>query len=241
VTALSVHGIVAAGGDAAPPASEVELVEVDGIAALATPGTTEGRPRRRDFVRHSDVLQQAVAVTTVLPLRFGTVFESREELVEEFLRPRRDELGRLLAELEGKVEMSFEGSLREEAVLRELVAQSPEVAALRAKTRNRPEEAAYAERVQLGELVSAGLAARRAELEQRFLDCVAPHVVATLLPEEPSSPTTIRASLLVPRDAVGHLEEALEEYARAVSEHLEARLLGPLPPYSFVAGSAAVG
>jgi hypothetical protein len=240
MTAVTAHGVVPAAAELAGGAGahRVELVAAGQIAALVTPAPPpEARPRGRDLLRHSEVLQEAVAVTTVLPLRFGTLFGSREELVEEFLRPRHDELAALLAELDGKVEMSFAASLHEEAVLRELVAANPEVAALREATRHRSEAESYPERVRLGELVAAGLERRRSDWEQRMLECVVPHVAATLLPEEPRSPSTIEASLLVAREGLDALEATLERFARDSAEHLEARLVGPLPPYSFVGGA----
>jgi hypothetical protein len=239
VTTLAAHGIVPAAAELGRSEHGAELVRSGRLAALVTEThDADGRPRRRDLLRHSDVLQEAVRATTVLPLGFGTLFASREELVEELLRPREEEFEALLEELDGTVEMSFTGTLREEAVLRRLVATDRQIAALRESTRGRAEEQSLAERVRLGELVAAGLAARRAELEQLVLDTVTPHAVAMVLPDDPST-TAVQVSLLVSREAVEALEAALEQLARDAADELEARLLGPLPPYSFVRGRAA--
>src|SRR5687767_7255025 len=73
------------------------------IAALTTPVEgTKVRARRRDLLSHSDVLSMALEQGTVLPLRFGVVFQSEAELVESFLRPRHDELTALLRTFEGR-------------------------------------------------------------------------------------------------------------------------------------------
>jgi hypothetical protein len=233
VSGLLVHGVVPASarlrGDLG-----VDFVAEGQVAALATLEEAADGSRRRALLRHSDVLQEAVTATTVLPLRFGTVFVGVEELVGEFLRPRHEELAELLSALDGKVEMSFRATLREEAVLRTIVAADGEVAALREATRGLPETAAYADCLRLGELVAGATARMRGAYELRFLDTVAPHVAATLLPDDAPSTTTIRAALLVARDAVAGLESSLEGFARETAEHLESRLLGPLPPYSFV-------
>ena len=93
------------------------------IAALtsAIPGTGEIRARRRDLLRHSDVVQEAFAAGPVVPLRFGTVAASASSVVDDLLAPRHDELLDLLEAFDGLAELSVRAFYREEEVLGELV------------------------------------------------------------------------------------------------------------------------
>jgi gas vesicle protein GvpL/GvpF len=77
------------------------------LAALTSPvASTNVRAKRRDLLNHSEVLAAALERGTVLPLRFGVVFEDETALVDGFLRPRSDELAALLRRFEGCVELT---------------------------------------------------------------------------------------------------------------------------------------
>src|SRR5438105_14121423 len=92
-TAVYVYGVVAAPGP--PPGTlgladaKVELVEHGELAAL-TSAVPSGplRAKRRDLLKHTEVLQDAYAAGTVLPLRFGTVFRGASSVVDDFIGPR---------------------------------------------------------------------------------------------------------------------------------------------------------
>src|SRR5689334_7105425 len=106
----------------------VEAVQCSKLAALVsgvTPGTV--RARRRDLLTHFDVLGNAFEHGTVLPLRFGIVFDDERSLVDEFLRPRHEELSRMLHELEGQVELRVTAHYRQDAILAEAVRENPRI------------------------------------------------------------------------------------------------------------------
>jgi hypothetical protein len=129
-TALYCYGVTGA-GTAEPLAGAglggkaVEPVPCGEIAALASavPAGTV-RARRRDLLAHFDVLGASFERGTVLPLRFGTVFDDEDALVEEFLRPRHDELAAMLREFDGRVELRVTAHYREDAILAEIAWRS---------------------------------------------------------------------------------------------------------------------
>src|SRR5213083_596973 len=122
-TALYCYGVVpadAAGSQAGTGlgGAAVEPVRFNELAALTSavpPGKV--RARRADLLRHFDVLGTAFERGTVLPLRFGIVFEDEDSLVADFLRPRHEELVRLLRELRDRVELRVTAHYREQAIL----------------------------------------------------------------------------------------------------------------------------
>jgi hypothetical protein len=58
----------------------------------------------RNAREHEDVLQSAAAITTVVPLRFGTIYRGREH-VELMLEERADELRETIERVRGHVEL----------------------------------------------------------------------------------------------------------------------------------------
>jgi Gas vesicle synthesis protein GvpL/GvpF len=215
--------------------ADVDFVRFDDLAALTT--TVENprvRARRRDLVAHSEVLRTALDRGTVLPLSFGTVFESAEAVVGRLLERRRDELRRLLRELDGRVELSVKAFHREEAILAEILRENPRIARLREAVRTGPEAATYGLRLELGELVAAELRARSRRDAEAILGVLRPLAVAVDVDEEPIEHQVLRASFLVERGRVDAVDEAMNDLAGRYDGLIDFKYVGPLPPHSFV-------
>src|ERR671929_395496 len=128
-----VYGIVPAetpldGVPAGIGGAPVERVVSGGLAALVSPVEGEElRATRRDLLSHSAVLERAIAVGPVLPLRFGIVLRDEAAVAEELLEPRHDELTALLQRFERLVELRVKAFYDEEAVLRGGVGPPPAI------------------------------------------------------------------------------------------------------------------
>jgi len=225
-----VYGLTAAGrdvdargiGDA--PVSTVEHGELAAIVSAV--GVAPLRAKRRDLLRHSDVLQAAFTDAPVVPLRFGTVFSSKEELVGDFLGARYEELVALLQRVEGLAELRVRASFVERALLAEVVRDDPRVAALRA--------APNASQVELGEAVAHAVAARRVEAADEAVATLAGHAIQVQADEPSSEYEVLRASFLVDRRHVTAFELAAEQLAQRQRGRITMELVGPMPPHSFV-------
>ena len=181
---------------------------------------------------HFDVLSTAFESGTVLPLRFGIVFDGERALVDEFLRPRQKELLALLKELDGKVELRVTAHYREDAILTEAVRQNPRIARLREATQNAP--GGHPALIELGELVAAEVQARTARDARALHERLRPHSVRFEADEEPIAYQLLRASFLVERKRAEKFDSALDEFAADNAGRVDVKLVGPLPPHSFV-------
>jgi hypothetical protein len=236
-TALYCYGVTSAKKAASQPdaglnGEPVEPVRFDELAALVSavpPGKV--RARRADLLRHFEVLGTAFEHDTVLPLRFGIVFEDEDSLVADFLRPRHDELAGLLRELRDRAELRVTAHYREQAILGEIVRDSPRVAKLREATQG---GAAQPLMLELGELVAAELQARTARDGRAILDRLRPLALAYELDEEPIEHQVVRASFLVERKRLPAFDSAMDELAAEQAERIDFKYVGPLPPHSFV-------
>jgi Gas vesicle synthesis protein GvpL/GvpF len=227
-TATYVYGVARdapAVGRTGVGGARVHAIAHDGLAAIVSDVAAGAlRARRRDIVAHQDVLQEAFGHGVVVPLRFGTVFASPDDVAAELLAPRREHLVRLLDRFEGVAELSVRAYYREDAVLREIVRDDARVARLRGRASD----------VALGEAVAAALAAKRtaeAAAIERTLSRLAVDVVI----EAPRTEYELfRGAFLVARKAVGSFDAAMDELARARDGCVVFKYVGPLPPHSFV-------
>ena len=235
-----VYGVVSA--DAAPKIdgpgvggeAAVRTVTAGGLSAIVSDvGSDYVRATRDDLQRHMAVLEQAAAATTVVPLRFGTAMPSDDVVRTDLLEGRAEEIRRLLSRLDGRIELSLNGTY-EERVLGEVVAGNREVAALRERVRTRDEAATYYDRIRLGELVANAMAAKREQDTERVLAKLRPLADDVRLGELTHERSVLSAAFLVRRDRLAEFDRAADEVAKQHRERIRFRYAGPLPPYDFV-------
>jgi Gas vesicle synthesis protein GvpL/GvpF len=212
------------------------------LAGLTSPvESTNVRAKRRDLLNHAEVLTTALGHGTVLPLRFGVVFDSAEALVEDFLSPRYAELVRLLRSFDGRVELSVKAFFREEVILAEIVRANPRIARLREATRGASDTSTYPLRVELGERVAAELQDRTLRDRQALLDPLSRLAVDVHIDQEPIEHQVLGASFLVEREQVGAFDDAMNRLAQEQAPRMHFKYLGPLAPHSFVGLTAEAG
>jgi hypothetical protein len=179
------------------------------------------RARRRDLLEHADVVRQVFECGTVVPLQFGVVVE---DVVDELLAPRHDELLALLRELDGLVEVTIRAVFREEDVLRELLREDPSLARMRGA----------APPVQLGEAVARALAARRAQAADELVRTLERHAQATAVDELRTELDVFRGAFLVDRARLRVFDAEVERFAHQHASTTSFKITGPLPPHHFV-------
>ncbi|MFF4587418.1 GvpL/GvpF family gas vesicle protein [Streptomyces sp. NPDC001388] len=219
----------ALGGVGDPPRPVRVLVEGE-LAAVVSDAPEELRPKRKELLAHQNVLAEAGADGCVLPMRFGSVAPD-DKSVTSVLAERAEHYLERLQALDNKVEYNVKASHVEEAVLHQVMADSPELRAL-AEANRQAGGGTYEQRLQLGEMVASAVKAREAEDAAEVQQTLEPLAAATSVGPE-STGWLANVSFLVDRDSAAGFLEAVEELRKARS-HLDVRVNGPLPPYSFV-------
>ena len=206
-------------------AEGISLVEADGRAAVVSElGEGPVEATRRNLLAHADVVEALHEDAVVLPARFGYVLESREEALELLAL---DEIEALLERHERTCELTLRGTY-EESVLAEVGA---ELQPLRDAYRAAPSVEVG---IALGEAVGEGLTERRARDASLVLDGLGPLVLDVVVSEPAGELAAFNLALLAERDRVEAVEAKIEELAARLSPPLHFKLVGPLPPYSFV-------
>ncbi|MFE1439581.1 GvpL/GvpF family gas vesicle protein [Streptomyces sp. NPDC058739] len=231
-----VYGITAASRTSAPEGVTgvgelpLRILKEGELAAVVSDAPEDLRPKRRELLAHQNVLAEAAADGSVLPMRFGSVAPD-DDTVIGVLAERAEHYQERLRTLDGKVEYNVKASHDEEAVLHRVMSENPELRAL-AEANRKAGGGSYEQRLQLGEMAAAAVKAREAEDAvdvQQALESVAAAVSAG--PE--STGWLANVSFLVDRDEAEAFLTAVDQI-RQSRPHLELRVNGPLPPYSFV-------
>lgn len=237
--ASEAHGLTVTGVED----SSVRTVVEGELAALVSDLESGSLQAASEVRAHWRVLDAAAKEATVLPVRFGTAMRDDDEVREQLLTPNADRLRELLGHLAGRVQLGVKGSYAEEALLREIVASSRPIAALRERIRGVPAEAAYYDSIRLGELVAAEVDKRREQDVQFALGALEPHAVEARVQTPRGEDGAFDLAFLVERDRVDAFSEAVVKLGEDVGDRIALRYVGPLLPYSFAdteltAGSA---
>jgi Gas vesicle synthesis protein GvpL/GvpF len=235
---IYVHGVTEAGARAVIEGAGARAVAEGGLAAIVT--DAGGETRAADLMRrHWQVLEAVAATATVVPIQFGTAMAGEDAVAAEFLAPRAEELRAQLAWFDGKVQLTVKGTYDEAALLRSVVDGSPAVARLREQVRGLSEAAGHFERIRLGELVAAEVEQMRGRDAERLHSVLDGLAVAAR--REPASGLqgAVNAAFLVERGRTAEFARAVDGVAQEFEGRIELRVLGPLPPYSFVAEEAS--
>lgn len=216
--------------------ADVEI-RVDGPLAAIVERIDPERPlgRRRDLVAHSTVLNTLASHGPVLPMRFGSVVQDDEALVEELLGPQREHFAGLLEQVSGRVQFTLRARYVLDTVLAEVVSADPEIAELRRRTADLPEDATHFERIRLGELVSRAVELRRATDSQEILDRLAPHTLDHVSREVAGMDGLAEFAFLMDLERQQELEDAAELLAAELDGRVRLSLVGPMALFDFVA------
>ncbi|MEU5996666.1 GvpL/GvpF family gas vesicle protein [Streptomyces sp. NPDC047197] len=223
------NGVSGMDGIGEPP-RPVRIVRRGRLAALVSDAPGDLKPKERDLVAHQNVLSEAGTRGAVLPMRFGSLAPD-DEAVLAVLAERADHYAERLRALESRVEYNVKVSHNERAVLHQVLAENPELRAM-VEVNQLAGGGSQEQKLRLGEKVAATVRAREASDADHVWRALEPTTEAVCAgPRETGWLADL--SFLVHRDAaVGFLSAVAE--LRADQPHLDLRVRGPLPPYSFV-------
>jgi len=217
------------------PPSPVRLVHYRDIAALVSDvnvssplGTTD------DLLIHEELLDASAAAVPVLPLRFGAVVANENVVADELLEPYYAEFSEALEELEGYQEYIVRGSYVHEAILREIMAEDPQAAALSGQIRGADPAASREGQIQLGQLISERLASKRTLDTQELLDTLADRVGMSVVRSPGDDYEAVHAAFLVEATDADQVTSAVSDLAAGWEGRIDLRVIGPVAAYDFV-------
>jgi predicted GNAT family N-acyltransferase len=217
-------------GGVGDPPNPVRLLKQGDLVAVAGDAPEDLRPKRRDLLAHQTILAEAGAGGTVLPMRFGNVAPD-DDAVLSVLAERAGHYAERLRVLEGKAEYNVKANHDEQAVLHLVMGEDAELRAM-AEANRQAGGGTHDDKLKLGEMVVSAVKAREgvdAALLQQALEPTA----ASVATGAESTGWITNLSFLVAADSAEEFLGAVERF-REENPHLQLRVNGPLPPYSFV-------
>lgn len=189
--------------------------------------------------RHEAVVAQVMGASSVLPVKFGTLFRSHNSL-KAFLAQHHLAIVQALNSLQGKTEWSVKGYLVEEQARPIVVAADLEIQSQLAAMSPSP-GARYIQQRQLEIKTEAAIRTWLARANEQLKSTLVQHAMASTELRCHSSAVTGRparmafnTSFLLDESAFSHFRAAFsEQQLKYQGSGLTFELQGPWPPYNF--------
>jgi gas vesicle protein GvpL/GvpF len=239
--AVYVYGVTTSAAAPIPPMDGVDSAPVLALpharlAALVSP-IRRTELRAADVRAHWRVLQHAFEHSTVLPVRFGTLMESEDDVRGRLLEPNEDRLIELLEAMDGLIQLNVKGRYDEQSLLREILRGAPTLARLRERAQR---SGALADQVALGQRVERAIEQRRAQDTATARGALEGLAVAAR-DEQVRHPDAFNIAFLVARENTETFGEGVGSVRDKLGERIEIRYVGPVPPFSFADSELGAG
>ncbi len=212
--------------------SEVYTVHYKNLGAVVSDAPLEVLDSTRENVlAHERVNETVMREHTVIPMSFGTVFKTREDIIE-LLRSAAAAFGDVLNKMQNKLEFGLKVLWDRDQAVREVESEDDDISRLK-KEISLQKGPTYFARMQYGRLVDAALHARSERYVAAVLDELRDVSVASRINKPIGDKMIMNAAFLISRDQ----EQAFDAKVKSIAsrfDKLTFKYTGPWPPYNFV-------
>jgi hypothetical protein len=212
--------------------SDVYTVHYRTLAAVVSDAPLEVLDSTRENVlAHERVNETVMRDHTVIPMSFGTIFKTREDIVE-LLRSAAEAFGDVLNKMQNKLEFGLKVLWDRDQAIRELEGEDEDISRLK-KEISSQKGPTYFARMQYGRLVDAALQTRSERYVAAILERLRDVSVASRINKPIGDKMIMNAAFLITRDREAAFDARVKEIAGRF-ERLTFKYTGPWPPYNFV-------
>ena len=215
-----------------PEPGEVHTVHYRDIAAIVsnTPMVVQD-PTRDNVLAHQRVNETVMQHHTVIPMSFGTVFKTHDDIME-LLRSAYEAFTDVLNKMQDKFEFGLKVLWDREQIIREIESEDEDIRRLKSEISSQ-KGSTYFARMQYGRLIDAALQARSERYVSEIFEALRDVSVASRSNKPIGDRMIMNAAFLVAR----HVEDAFDERVKDIGrryDKLTFKYTGPWPPYNFV-------
>jgi hypothetical protein len=186
---------------------------------------------RENVLAHERVNETVMRDQTVIPMSFGTIFKTREDIVE-LLRSAYEAFADVLNKMQDKLEFGLKVLWDRDEIVRTIEAEDEDIHRLKSEISSQ-KGSTYFARMQYGRLIDAALQQRSERYVAEFLQRLRDVSVASRVNRAIGDKMIMNAAFLVQRDQEQAFDRRIKEIASRFDK-LTFKYTGPWPPYNFV-------
>lgn len=190
-------------------------------------------PTRDNVLAHEFVNQTVMKEYTVIPMSFGTLFRTEEDIVE-LLKSTYQAFGDVLEKMKDKIEFGLKVLWDRDLVRERIEEENEEIRRVKVEINRNAQNSTYFARMQLGRLVEQAVEDTRNSYVRDIQEALKPHAVAVRSNKTIGDRMILNAAFLVDRERARTFDERVKEISQKFEGLLTFKYTGPWPPYNFV-------
>ena len=212
--------------------ADVHTVHFGDIAAVVsnTPMVVQD-PTRENVLAHQRVNETVMQQHTVIPMSFGTVFKTDDDIME-LLRSAYDAFTDVLNKMQDKFEFGLKVLWDRDQIIREIEEEDEDIRRLKSEISSQ-KGSTYFARMQYGRLIDAALQARSERYVSEVFRALRDVSVASRSNKPIGDRMIMNAAFLVARDMEAAFDRSVKDIGQRFDK-LTFKYTGPWPPYNFV-------
>lgn len=189
---------------------------------------------RNNLMAHEKVIEEVMKDYTVLPVRFGTIATSNDE-VRSLLMKNYHKFKNLLRSMDNKEEIGLKAFwLDRDVIFKEIAASDREVRALRQELQKKGKSLSLNERVTLGEKVKNTLEKKREAEAEEILQPLKSKSIDFCLNDPVGDTMVLNSAFLIDRTQEREFDDIVENLIEKYKDRIKFKYIGPSPPFNFV-------
>ncbi|HVZ23776.1 MAG TPA: GvpL/GvpF family gas vesicle protein [Vicinamibacterales bacterium] len=213
-----------------PP--EVYTIHYRNLAAVVSEAPIEVLDSTRDNVlAHERVNETVMHDHTVIPMSFGTIFKTHDDIVE-LLRSAFEAFGDVLTKMQNKLEFGLKVLWDPDQAVKDVESEDEDISRLK-KEISAQKGPTYFARMQYGRLVDAALQQRSERYVASILNELRDVSVASRINKPIGDKMIMNAAFLISRSQEAAFDRKIKDIAGRLDQ-LTFKYTGPWPPYNFV-------
>ena len=190
-------------------------------------------PTRENALAHEHVIETVMKTHTFIPMSFGTVFRTDDD-IREVLRSIYPSVKDVLKQMAGKVEFGLKVTWDRDHIVEELQREHDEIHRFHQEITRKHLQSTYFARMQLGRMIDKALEERSAEYVREIYETLRAICVASRDNKPIGDKMIMNAAFLLEREREAEFDDAVNRVAKNFGDRLNFKYTGPWPPYNFV-------
>ena len=190
-------------------------------------------PTRENALAHEHVIETVMKNYTIIPMSFGTVFRTDND-IREVLKSIYPSLKDVLHQMSGKLEFGLKVNWDRDQIIEDIKHDDEEIRQFHQEIIRKHLQSTYLARMQLGRMIDKALAERSIEYVREIYEALRGVCVASRDNQPIGDKMIMNAAFLVERDREAEFDNAVNKIAKKYGQRLKFKYTGPWPPYNFV-------
>jgi hypothetical protein len=190
-------------------------------------------PTRENALAHEHVIETVMKNHTIIPMSFGTVFRTDND-IREVLKSIYSSLKDVLHQMAGKLEFGLKVNWDRDRIIEDIKQEDEEIRKFHQEIIRKHLQSTYLARMQLGRMIDKALAERSIAYVREIYEALRNVCVASRDNQPIGDKMIMNAAFLVEREREPEFDDAVNKIAKKYGQRLKFKYTGPWPPYNFV-------